>query len=78
MWQDYFDNEYRDDQPRIVYDKTNDYYQQLSQEFTTQDVMTTWGYTSTATASARIKCFIDSGAVRKLSKGHFQKLATAV
>ena len=78
MWQDYYDNEYRDDQPRSVYDKTNDYYQQLSQEFTTQDVMTTWGYTSTATASARIKCFIDSGAVRKLSKGHFQKLAIAV
>ena len=78
MWQDYFDNEYRDDQPRIVYDKTNDYYQQLSQEFTTQDVMSTWGYTSTATASARIKGFIDSGTVRKLSKGHFQKLATAV
>jgi hypothetical protein len=62
----------------ITYDKTNDYYQQLSQEFTTQDVMTVWGYTSKATASTRIKGFIDSGAVKKLQKGRFKKLATAI
>ena len=40
--------------------------------------MTVWGYTSNATASTRIKGFIDSGAVKKLQKGRFKKLATAI
>jgi hypothetical protein len=77
MWQDYFDNEHRDDQPRIMYDKTNEYYQQLSQEFTTNDVRTVWGYTSNATASERIRKLIDAGVVKKLRQGHFQKLKSA-
>ena len=78
MWQDYFDNEQRDEQPRITYDKTNEYFQQLSQEFTTNDVKTVWGYTSNATASGRIRKLIDAGVVKKLRQGHFQKLkATA-
>ncbi len=77
MWQDYFDNEQRDEQPRIMYDKTNEYYQQLSQEFTTNDVRTVWGYTSNATASERIRKLIDAGVVKKLRQGHFQKLKSA-
>ena len=77
MWQDYFDNENRDAQPRITYDKTNEYYQQLPKEFTTNDVKTLWGYTSNATASTRIKDFIDAGIVKKLGRGHFQKLTNA-
>ena len=78
MWQDYFDNEHRDEQPRIMYDKTNEYFQQLSQEFTTNDVKTVWGYTSNATASERIRKLIEAGVVKKLRQGHFQKLkATA-
>ena len=74
MWQDYFDNEQRDEQPRIMYDKTNDYFQQLAQEFTTNDVKTIWGYTSNATASGRIRKLIEAGVVKKLRQGHFQKL----
>ncbi len=78
MWQDYFDNEQRDEQPRITYDKTNEYFQQLSKEFTTNDVKTVWGYTSNATASERIRKLIEAGLVKKLRQGHFQKLkATA-
>jgi hypothetical protein len=77
MWQDYFDNEQRDEQPRITYDKTNEYFQQLSQEFTTNDVKTVWGYTSNATASERIRKLIEAGVVKKLRQGHFQKLKTA-
>ena len=32
---------------------------------------------STATASTRIKDFIDAGMVKKLSRGHYQKLTNA-
>ena len=78
MWQDYYENEERDTQPRITYDKTNDFFQQLSNEFTTKDVMDTWGYSSNATASTRIKDFIDCGAVKRIGKGRFLKLATAI
>jgi hypothetical protein len=50
----------------------------LSQEFTTNDVKTVWGYTSNATASERIRKLIEAGVVKKLRQGHFQKLkATA-
>ena len=77
MWQDYFDGEDRDVLPRITYDKTNEYFQSLPYEFTTQNVMDIWGYSSTATASTRIKDFIDAGMVKKLSRGHYQKLTNA-
>ena len=77
MWQDYFDNEQRDEQPRITYDKTNEYFQQLPQEFTTNDVKTVWGYTANATASGRIRKLIEAGLVKKLRQGHFQKLKSA-
>ena len=77
MWQDYYDGENRDSQPRITYDKTNEYFQSLPSEFTTQNVMEIWGYSSTTTASTRIKDFIDAGLVKKISRGHFQKLSNA-
>jgi hypothetical protein len=77
MWQDYYDGENRDSQPRITYDKTNEYFQSLPYEFTTQNVMDIWGYSSNATASTRIKDFIDAGMVKKLSRGHYQKLTNA-
>ena len=76
MWQDYFDNEHRDEQPRTVYDKTNEFFQQLPRLFTTNDVKTIWGYTSNTTASTRINTLIETGAVKKLRKGHFEKIAT--
>lgn len=78
MWQDYFDNEERDTQTRAVYDKTSDYFESLPQEFTTKNVMDIWGYSSNTTASARITTLIKSGAVKKISHGHFQKLRTAI
>ena len=77
MWQDYYDGENRDSQPRITYDKTNEYFQSLPSEFTTQNVMDIWGYSSNATASTRIKDFIEAGLVKKISRGHFQKLTNA-
>ena len=77
MWQDYYDGENRDSQPRITYDKTNEYFQSLPYEFTTQNVMDIWGYSSNATASTRIKDFIEAGLVKKISRGHFQKLTNA-
>ena len=77
MWQDYYDGENRDSQPRITYDKTNEYFQSLPYEFTTQNVMDIWGYSSNATASTRIKDFIEAGMVKKVSRGHFQKLTNA-
>ncbi len=77
MWQDYFDGENRDSQPRITYDKTNEYFQSLPYEFTTQNVMDIWGYSSNATASTRIKDFIEAGLVKKISRGHFRKLSNA-
>ena len=77
MWQDYFDNENRDAQPRITYDKTNEYYQQLPNEFTTQDVKNLWGYTSNATASTRITKLIDAGVVEKIGHGKYRKLKSA-
>ena len=78
MWQDYFDDEERDTQTRAVYDKTSDYFESLPQEFTTKNVMDIWGYSSNTTASARINTLIKSGAVKKISHGHFQKLRTAI
>ena len=77
MWQDYYDGENRDSQPRITYDKTNEYFLSLPSEFTTQNVMEIWGYSSTTTASTRIKDFIDAGLVKKISRGHFRKLSNA-
>jgi hypothetical protein len=78
MWQEHFENEERDIMPRNTYDKTNEYFQSLPTEFTTQNVMDNWNYSSKATASARIKTFLKAGAVKKLSHGHYQKLVSSI
>ena len=79
MWQDFFDNEARDSQPRAAtYDKTTQYFQQLPDEFTTKNVMDIWGYTSNSTASARIKTLVQSGAIKKVRQGHYRKLVSAI
>lgn len=76
MWQDFYDNEVRDTQPRITYDKTNEHFAQLPANFTTQDVMKIWGYSSNSTASSRIKEFIEAGLVERVSlRGEFKKTA---
>ena len=56
----------------------DEYFESLPQEFTTKNVMDIWGYSSNTTASARINTLIKSGAVKKISHGHFQKLRTAI
>ncbi len=78
MWQDFFDAEERQTASRTVYDKTSEYYQALPDEFTTQNVMDIWGYSSKTTASARINSFIKSGVIKKIRQGHFQKMKTAL
>jgi len=78
LWQDYYDNEQRDCQSRRVYDKTSEYFRRLPTEFTTQDVMNIWGYTSNTTASARCKSLCESGKIKKAGYGRFIKLVTAV
>ncbi len=78
LWQDYFDNEQRDSQVRRSYDKTTEYFSQLSTEFTTQDVMRIWGYSSNSTASERCKQLMQNGKIKKLKHGHYAKLVTAI
>ena len=79
LWQDYFDNEERDCMVRKIYDKTSEFFQQLPHQFTTQDVMDTWGYSSNSTASTRIKQMCEDGQVIPMKKrGHYQKLVSAI
>ena len=80
IWQEHYENEERDTQPRATYDKTNEHFMELPTEFTTQDVMKTWGYSSNSTASTRIKDFVETGKVKPIEgkRGHYIKLATAV
>ncbi len=78
LWQDYFDNEQRDCQVRRIYDKTSEYFTQLPAEFTTQDVMNIWGYSSNTTASERCKLLCQNGQVKKLRTGHYAKLVKAI
>lgn len=80
IWQEHYENEERDTQPRATYDKTNEHFMELPTEFTTQDVMKTWGYSSNSTASTRIKDFVETGKVKPIEgkRGHYIKLATAI
>lgn len=78
MWQDYFDNEERDCQVRKVYDKTAEFFSLLPENFTTADVMNTWGYSSNTTASERCKQLCLSGQARQIKRGQFVKLVTAI
>ena len=78
LLQDMFDNEARDTQQRRVYDKTARFYTQLPDEFTTQDVMRVWGYSSNVNASQRIKKFETAHVVEMIERGRYRKLAKSV
>jgi hypothetical protein len=78
LLQDMFDNEARDTQLRRVYDKTARFYALLPEEFTTQDVMKTFGYTKTSAASRKCDEFIKHHVCEKIQRGIFRKLAKAI
>lgn len=78
LLQDMYDNEARDTQLRRVYDKTAKFYTMLPEEFTTQDVMRVFGYTSNATASRKCKLLINQHVIEKCQHGKYRKLATAI
>ena len=78
LWQDYYDNEQRDTQPRIVYDKTAQCFQQLPQQFTTTDVMNIWGFTNVTTASDKCRLLVDQHQAEKVKRGLYRKLVSAV
>ena len=78
LLQDMFENEARDTQLRRVYDKTAKYYNMLPDEFTTQDVMRTFGYASIVNASQRIKRFVNENVVEMVQRGKYRKLAKAI
>ena len=78
LLQDMFDNEARDTQLRRVYDKTSKFYAMLPEEFTTQDVMRTFGYTRIDTASKKIKNWKDMNQIEKIQNGFYKKLAMAI
>ena len=73
-----FDNEARDTQLRRVYDKTAKFYAMLPEEFTTQDVMRTWGYNNLVNASRRVAQLEKDNVVEKVKNGQYRKLAKAV
>ena len=78
LLQDMFDNEARDTQLRRVYDKTAKFYAMLPDEFTTQDVMRTWGYNNLVNASRRVAQLEKDNVVEKIKNGQYRKLAKAV
>ena len=78
LLQDMYDNEARDTQLRRVYDKTAKFYSMLKDEFTTQDVMKTWGYSRVDSASKKIADLIRNNQIEKVKKGCFIKLAKAI
>ena len=78
LLQDMFDNEARDTQLRRVYDKTAKFYALLPDEFTTQDVMRTWGYNNLVNASRRVAQLEKDNVVEKIKNGQYRKLAKAV
>ena len=78
LLQDMFDNEARDTQLRRVYDKTAKFYASLPEEFTTQDVMRTWGYNNLVNASRRVAQLEKDNVVEKVKNGQYRKLAKAV
>ena len=78
LWQDYYDNEKQDSQPRIVYDKTAQNYLRLPEHFTTADVMTIWGFSTNTTASDKCKQMVERKQIKKLKRGEYQKLVSAL
>ena len=78
LLQDMYDNEARDTQLRRVYDKTAKFYSMLPEEFTTQDVMRVFGYSSNTTASRKCKLLISQNVIEKSQHGKYRKLAKAI
>ena len=78
LLQDMFDNEARDTQLRRVYDKTAKYFGQLPDEFTTQDVMRVFGFSSNTTASSKCTLWVRQNIAEKLGQAKYRKLAKAI
>ena len=78
LLQDMFENEARDTQLRRVYDKTAKFYSLLPEEFTTQDVVRVWGYSSNIAASSRISKLEKQNVVEQIVRGRYRKLAKAI
>ena len=78
LLQDMFENEARDTQLRRVYDKTAKFYSMLPEEFTTQDVVRVWGYSSNIAASSRISKLEKQNVVEQIVRGRYRKLAKAI
>ena len=55
-----------------------DMYDKLPEEFTTQDVMKTWGYSRVDSASKKIADLMKNNQIEKVKKGCFVKLAKAI
>ena len=78
LLQEMFDNEANHTVLRRIYDKSARFYTLLPDEFTTQDVMRIWGYTSNTTASNKCSKLERDHIIKKLGRGKFRKLATAI
>lgn len=78
LWQDYYNNEQQESQPRIVYDKTAQNYLKLPEHFTTADVMNIWGFSTNTTASDKCKQLLERKQIKKLKRGEYQKLVSAI
>jgi len=78
LWQDAFESEEREKLPRVVADRTSEFYARLPEEFTTADVKKLWGYSSNTTASTRISKFLAEKEVEKIGHGRFRKLVARI
>ena len=78
LLQEMFDNEANHTVLRRVYDKSARYYTQLSDEFSTQDVMRIWGYSSITTASHKCQALERDHIIEKLGRGRYRKIATTI
>ena len=78
LLQEMFDNEANHTVLRRIYDKSARFYTQLPDEFTTQDVMRIWGYSSNTTASHKCQALERDHIIEKLGRGKYRKIATAI
>lgn len=78
LLQEMFDNEANHTVLRRIYDKSAKYYALLNDEFTTQDMMRIWGYTSNTTASHKCARLERDHIIERIGRGTFRKLATAI
>lgn len=78
LLQDMFDNEANHTVLRRVYDKSARFYAELPDEFTTQDVLRVWGYSSVSTASHKCCSLERDHVIEKLGQGKYRKLSSAI